>query len=106
MRFHTSYREAEMDIIRWAEDKGILPNAKPYTQLLKAFSEMGELADAELKGKDLDTEDAIGDVMVCLINYCVLKDIDIVRCMSLAYDTISKRKGQMTADGTFVKDAP
>lgn len=56
-----SYAEVELDVIRWAEDRKIIPNAKPYTQLLKAFSEMGELADAELKDSDLDREDAIGD---------------------------------------------
>lgn len=100
-----SYRETELDILRWAEARRIIPNAKPHTQLLKAFSEMGELADAELKGSDLDTEDAIGDVMVCLIIYCALKDIDLVGCMQLAYDTIKNRRGYLTPDGTFVKEA-
>lgn len=99
-----SYRDIEMQIIQWSEARKIIPNAKPYTQLLKAFSEMGELADAELKNSDLDREDAIGDVMVCLINYCALKDIDIVHCMNLAYNTIKNRTGTMTEDGTFVKD--
>lgn len=99
-----SYKEIEMDILRWAEARRIFPNAKPHTQLLKAFSEMGELADAELKGSDLDTEDAIGDVMVCLIIYCALKNIDLVSCMKLAYDTIKHRKGTLTPDGTFIKE--
>jgi NTP pyrophosphatase (non-canonical NTP hydrolase) len=99
----SSYREIEMKVIQWSEARRIIPNAKPYTQLLKAFSEMGELADAELKGSDLDAEDAIGDVLVCLINYCALKDIDMVSCLKLAYETIKDRKGYMTPDGTFVK---
>jgi NTP pyrophosphatase (non-canonical NTP hydrolase) len=100
----SSYRDIEMQIIQWSEARRIIPNAKPYTQLLKAFSEMGELADAELEDSDLDREDAIGDVLVCLINYCALKDIDIVQCMELAYNTIKHRKGYMTPDGTFVKE--
>lgn len=99
-----SYRETELDILRWAEDRRIIPNAKPHTQLLKAVSEMGELADAELKSSDLDVEDAVGDVMVCLIIYCALKDIDLVRCMKLAYDTIKDRTGTLTPDGTFIKE--
>ena len=99
-----NYRETEMDILRWAEARKIIPNAKPHTQLLKAFSEMGELADAELKDSDLDREDAVGDVMVCLIIYCALKDIDLVSCMQLAYDTIKDRRGYLTPDGTFVKE--
>jgi NTP pyrophosphatase (non-canonical NTP hydrolase) len=99
-----SYREIEMKVIQWSEARRIIPNAKPYTQLLKAFSEMGELADAELKGGDLDAEDAIGDVLVCLINYCALKDLDMTQCLKLAYDQIKDRRGHMTPDGTFVKD--
>jgi hypothetical protein len=43
-------------------------------------------------------------VLVCLINYCALKDIDMVSCLKLAYETIKDRKGYMTPDGTFVKE--
>lgn len=100
-----SYRIVELDIIRWAEARKIIPNAKPYTQLMKAGSEMGELFDAELKDNKLMIQDAVGDVMVCLVNYCALKDIDIVECMELAYNEIKNRKGYMTPDGTFVKEA-
>ena len=42
-----SWTELEMKVIRWAEDRRIIPNATPVSQLLKAVSEMGELADAE-----------------------------------------------------------
>lgn len=99
-----TYRIVELEIIRWAEARKIIPNAKPYTQLMKAGSEMGELFDAELKGNTDMIKDAIGDVMVCLVNYCALKDIDIVECMGLAYQEIKDRKGYMTPDGTFVKE--
>lgn len=101
---YTSYRELESNIIRWAEARKIIPLAKPHTQLLKAVSEMGELCDAEIKGSDLDIEDAVGDVMVCLIIYCALKDIDLPHCMRAAYDTIKDRKGVLTPDGTFIKE--
>lgn len=98
-----TYAAVELDIIRWAEARKIIPRAKPYTQLLKAISEMGELADAELKGDKESIEDAIGDVMVCLVVYSALKDLSIVDCMNVAYDTIKHRKGYLTEDGTFVK---
>jgi NTP pyrophosphatase (non-canonical NTP hydrolase) len=101
---YASYREIESDIVRWAEARKIIPNAKPYTQLLKAVSEMGELCDAEIKGSDLDVEDAVGDVMVCLIIYCALKDINVEQCMRLAYNTIKNRKGTLTPEGVFVKE--
>lgn len=99
-----SFAEYELKVIRWAEARRIIPNAKPYTQLLKAVSEMGELADAELKDSDLDVEDAVGDVLVCLITYCALKDIDMTSCLKLAYNTIKDRKGRMTPEGTFIKE--
>lgn len=99
-----SFESLEMDVIRWSEARGILPHAKPYTQLLKAFSEMGELADAELKDSDLDREDAIGDILVCLINYCALKDLSMTGSLKLAYEQIKNRKGRMTPDGTFIKE--
>ncbi len=101
---YASYKDLEMEILRWAEARRIIPNAKPYTQLLKAVSEMGELADAEIKGNDLDIEDAVGDVLVCLVIYCALKDIDMTSCLRLAYNTIKNRKGTLTPEGVFVKE--
>lgn len=98
-----SYRELELQVIRWAEDRRIIPNATPASQLLKAVSEMGELADAEGK-RDLEAiKDAVGDVLVCLINYCALRDIDLVTCLAGAYDQIKDRRGTLMPDGTFVK---
>lgn len=99
-----SFADVSMRIIQWAEARRIIPNAKPHTQLMKGVSELGELCDAELKN-DLDKiKDGVGDVMVCLVNYCALRDIDVVECMELAYNEIKNRKGTMTPDGTFVKD--
>lgn len=100
----SSYREVEMQVLRWAEDRRIIPNAKPASQLLKAVSEMGELADAEGKGDLAAIQDAVGDVLVCLINYCALRDIDMVRCLEGAYDQIKDRRGTLRPDGTFVKE--
>ena len=45
----TTYAAIEMDIVRWAQARKIIPNSTPATQLLKAVSEMGELADATIK---------------------------------------------------------
>jgi len=98
-----SYANVEMKIIQWAEARRIIPNAKPHTQLMKAVSEMGELCDAELKGNMPMIKDGVGDVLVCLINYCALKDINLVNCIEEAYDQIKDRKGITLPDGTFVK---
>jgi NTP pyrophosphatase (non-canonical NTP hydrolase) len=99
-----SYRILELSVIRWAEDRKIIPNAKPYSQLLKAVSEMGELADAENKNDMPAIKDAVGDVLVCLINYCALRDIDMVECLAGAYDEIKDRKGTLMPSGVFVKE--
>ena len=98
-----SYADVELEIIRWAENRKIIPYAKPHTQLMKAVSEMGELCDAELKGDMDGIKDGVADVVICLINYCALKDINLVSCLELGYSDIKNRKGFMTPDGTFIK---
>lgn len=99
-----SYAELELKIIRWAEARKIIPNATPAAQLIKMVSEVGELADAEGK-KDMHAiSDAVGDIVVCLINYCALHDLDLVTCLAGAYDQIKDRTGTLMPDGTFVKD--
>lgn len=103
---NVTYREIELRVIRWAEARRIIPNAKPHSQLLKAFSEMGELADAEAKGDLPAIKDAVGDILVCLINYCALRDIDMVNCLAGAYEEIKDRRGTLMPDGTFVKETP
>lgn len=99
-----SYADVEMKIIQWAEARRIIPNSSPETQLLKAVSELGELADATIKKDREEIIDAVGDVMVCLVNYCALQDISLVSCMEVAYDTIKNRKGTLLPNGVFVKE--
>ena len=99
-----TYAALESDVVRWAEARKIIPNSTPATQLLKAFSEMGELADATTKGNREDAMDAVGDVLVCLINYCALQDFNMVDCLELAYDQIKHRKGTLLPSGVFVKE--
>ena len=100
-----TYRDVEICVIQWAEARRIIPNATPSSQLLKAVSEIGELADAEGKRDMPAIRDAVGDVMVCLINYCALRDIDLVECLTGAYEQIKNRRGTLMPDGTFVKEA-
>ena len=99
-----SYAQIEMKIIQWSEARKIIPNSTPETQLLKAMSELGELADATIKKDRDEVVDAVGDVMVCLVNYCALQDINLVSCMEIAYDTIKNRTGTLLTNGVFVKD--
>jgi len=99
-----SFAAIEMKIIQWAEARKIIPNSTPEVQLLKAISEMGELADATIKNDQEAIIDAVGDVMVCLINYCALQNINLVDCMEVAYDQIKNRRGTLLPNGVFKKD--
>jgi NTP pyrophosphatase (non-canonical NTP hydrolase) len=72
-----SYANVEMKIVQWSEARRIIQNSTAEAQLLKAVSEMGELADATIKHNEDGIIDAVGDVMVCLVNYCAIKDIEL-----------------------------
>lgn len=98
-----TYPELEMDVIRWAEARRIIPNSTPAVQLLKGVSELGELADATIKGDLPAIRDGVGDVLVCLIVYCALQDIDLRECLSLAVEEILPRTGTLLPNGVFLK---
>ena len=101
-----SYAAIEMKILQWSEARKIIPRATPQSQLNKALSELSELFAAESQNNIAEIRDGVGDVLVCIVNYCALRDIDLVECMELAYSEIKDRRGELLADGTFRKDAP
>ncbi len=99
-----SWTDVEMKVIRWSEARGIIQNSDAKTQLLKAVSEMGELADAVNKRDRGAVIDGLGDVLVCLINVATIEGLDLSQCLAAAYDEIKDRKGYLTKDGVFVKE--
>lgn len=99
-----SYQELEERVIQWSKDRMIIPNATTTSQTLKAVSEMGELADAISKNDLAATMDAIGDIVVCLINVCALLDVKLESCLDGAYSEIKDRKGTLLPSGVFVKE--
>lgn len=60
-------KDLNNNIIQWAEDKGILENATPLTQLKKTFEELTELISALIDKSTEEVQDAIGDVNITLI---------------------------------------
>ena len=98
-----SWAATELEVIRWAEARGIVANSDSKTQLLKAVSEIGELADAIIKRDRPAIIDGIGDVLVCLIVVGALEDTDLTKCLEAAYSEIKDRKGYLNKDGVFVK---
>ena len=99
-----TFEQLTRNVQEWAFERGIYEHSNARAQLLKAFSEMGELADAEIKGDGPAAADAVGDMLVCLINYCTLYGLGITDCLAGAWDEIKDRKGRMVPGGAFVKD--
>lgn len=100
-----TFEELVKKVEKWAEDRQIIPNATSESQLLKFFSEAGELADAQGKCSDDEKIDAVGDILVCLINYCALEGFEITACLESAYNEIKDRKGTLLPNGVFVKES-
>jgi len=71
---------------------------------LKAFSEMGELADAITKRNRESIIDGLGDVLVCITMVAAIEDVDVKQCFQSAYEQIKDRKGFLNKEGVFVKD--
>lgn len=118
----TSFASIESDVIRWAEARSIIPNSTAKAQATKTLEEAGELLEAAtalnvLTSLDFPKEgetyqywldkykDAIGDVLVTLVNGAALADVNVVTCFNDAYNEIKHRKGHMNKDGIFVKES-
>ena len=100
-----SFAEHELDVIRWSEQRRIIPNSTPFAQAIKAVEEINELVDALRDDNKVEAIDAIGDTVVCLINVCALLDVNLVDCLAAAYEQIKDRKGYMNEEGIFVKQS-
>lgn len=97
-------RNFEQNFIDWAHERGIYEHSSRQAQTLKAVSEMGELADAVLKGERDKVIDGIGDIIVCLTHVAFMTGADLTECMARAWRDIEHRKGRMVAGGVFVKE--
>ena len=99
-----SWNIIEMDVIRWSEARGIIPNSTSIAQWKKAFEELYELKTALDERNRAGIIDGLGDVLVCLINVAALENVDLTHCLKSAYNEIKDRKGYMNSDGIFVKE--
>ncbi|PTK32379.1 MazG-like family protein [Staphylococcus hominis] len=88
----------------WSIDKG-LHNGNSFTQYAKSSEEMGEIA-AALCRNDIDAlRDGIGDVIVTLVILAQQNNMTLYECLEQAYGEIKDRKGVMSKDGSFIKEA-
>jgi len=93
----------EFDPIRnWADKRGIYKSGDSKTQFLKLQEEAGELAQAILHDDQPEIIDALGDLVVVLVNLSELCGYKLEYCVNSAYNVIKDREGKMI-NNTFVK---
>lgn len=109
IRSDGEFRDLEALVLRWARDRKIIPNSTPLAQARKALEEAGELVEATTAypytGDKAPVVDALGDVLVCLINCAALAEIDLMDALAHAYEQIKDRKGTLLPNGVFQKEA-
>ena len=103
MKETQSFGMTEFQVMKWAAARGIYENGTALGQASKTVEEACELLVAIAKNDRAEIADAIGDVMVTLVNVGVLTDLDVRQCFYNAYKVIEPRKGYMNKDGVFVK---
>ena len=105
MKETQSFGMTEFAVMQWAQARGIYENGTALGQASKTVEEACELLVAIAKDDKAEIADAIGDVMVTLVNVGVLTDLDVRQCFYNAFKVIEHRKGYLNKDGVFVKEA-
>lgn len=85
----------------WANEN--FPGQPPEWCIMGATEELGELCHSELKlnqGIRLEeddvgeeaTQDAVGDIIIYLMDFCQRRDIDFVSCLESASEEVLERE--------------
>ena len=67
------------------------------------MSELGELADAVLKGDHHAQRDGLGDVLVTLVMFAANSGLTLRGSLQAAWEEIRDRRGT-TVNGAFIKE--
>ena len=102
----SNFEELKDKIIRWALKRD-LHQADPKIQWMRVTEEIGEIRDVLLKptlfeAPEQALKDALGDSLVTLIVLSTQLNLDLVKCLEIAYEEIKDRNGKMV-NGTYVK---
>lgn len=105
------FEQLKTKVEEWADDKDLIRFEYRFKQFEKVVEEVFEFkaemdfVDWKLNYKEptFDLMLELGDVMVTLLVLSKQLNVDIVECLQLAYEKISKRKGK-TVNGTFIKE--
>jgi NTP pyrophosphatase (non-canonical NTP hydrolase) len=93
----------ELEVIEWAEQRGLIDAGNERNQLIKTYEELGEVSRALLKNDREALIDGLGDVMVTLIIFARIKGLILEDCLEEAYNVIKNRTGK-TVNGIFIKN--
>ena len=95
----SSLRRIQSEQKVWCKET--FKNHKPYQSILGVIEEVGELAHSHLKMEQgirgtqehhiEKAKDAVGDIMIFLIDYCNEMGYDIEKCLEVAWDEVSQR---------------
>lgn len=120
-----NFEDLKDKVLCWADDKDLLHAENADKQFMKFIEEVFEFKsefnlwsfykelkhdkkieqDFSIKEHDrwMSMKDEMGDIFVTLIILCEQIGIDPVKCLEMAYEKISKRKGK-TINGQFIKE--
>lgn len=103
LELEPSIEDYERLIIKWATERGLLAGTTTEKQTLKLMEEAGELCKGVMLEDEEKIQDAIGDMLVVMVNLCNKLGMCLHDCISVAWEEIKDRKGRMV-NGSFVKD--
>ena len=92
-----------VNVVGWADERGLILNGDKNRQMLKLAEEHGELAGALARNNKREAVDAIGDMVVVLTILAEQIGVPVEECMDAAWREIKDRKGK-TTNGIFIKE--
>jgi NTP pyrophosphatase (non-canonical NTP hydrolase) len=96
-----TFEELEQRVAEWHDDRNLINGSSDAAQMHKLFEEVNELDQDVLDGYDL--RDELGDCLVVLINIATRNGFTLKQALTVSYNKIKNRKGQMR-QGIFVKE--
>ena len=80
LELEPSIEDYERLIIQWATERGLLAGTTTEKQTLKLMEEAGELCKAVMLEDEEKIQDAIGDMLVVMVNLCNKLEIGRASC--------------------------
>ena len=96
-----NFADLEQLVADWHEDRNLIEGSTDAAQMHKLLEEVNELDQDVHDGYDL--RDEMGDVLVVLINIATRNGFTLKQALTVSYNKIKNRKGQMR-HGIFVKE--